>query len=181
MHFSAAMQAPTHILAGVVLGKTFQWQQHRGLAFVLMAVSGLLSHSLLDRIAIMTYHPPDADFSSAFWVGFHLAVLLATVTLVYLFGSTYTWGILFAVLPDADWIFIHGQKLAGVHIPFYDKPLLHTAVHYIIDNLPLLDHLSMLPDWRLLPLAATGEIVLCLLFWLVYRKMESYRRNIHFR
>ena len=72
------MQEPTHILAGVLIQKGFAWKRHPRLALALTAIGAFLSHGLLDKLANLTYHRADPDFHSPIWVGYHVAVLLAT-------------------------------------------------------------------------------------------------------
>jgi hypothetical protein len=77
------MQTPTHILAGVLIQKAFDWKQHRRLALGLTAVCAFLSHGVLDKLANLTYHRAHPDFHSQIWVGYHVAVVLVSVLFLY--------------------------------------------------------------------------------------------------
>lgn len=170
------MQAPTHLLTGVLINKLFQWKRYRAVAFVLMAVCCFLSHGLLDALDRFTYHPADAAITDPFWVGYHLLVALVSIVFLYLWWSEFKWGIIFALLPDFDWIIVHGQRLAGVEVPFYNTPHMHNALQLLFSFIPF----DQLQDWRLQPVAALIEVALVGLLLLVIRGIFNQRRNIHF-
>lgn len=171
------MQAPTHILAGVIIKKLFDWSEYKAVAYTLIAVLAFLSHGLLDNIAKMTYHRPDADFSDPIWVAYHIAVLLTSIVLLYMYWSEYKLGIIFAILPDFDWIMIHSQHALGIDIPFYNTPHLHNALHFIFDSIPVWQYL---PDLRYQPWAAIFEVILIAVLIFIIRALDNRRRNIHF-
>ncbi len=154
------MQEPTHILAGVIIQKCFDWRRRRAVAFSLIAVLAFLSHGLLDKIANVTYHPPQADFHDPFWVGYHLTVLLATILFLYIWWRQFKWGIIFAMLPDVDWVFIHGQKIFHINIPWYQRPHLHNLLHWIYEKIPPLSFLDHLPNHRHNTRACLWELLL---------------------
>lgn len=106
------MQEPTHILAGVIIQRSVQLTcGRRAGALVLTAVAAFLSHGLLDRLANFTYHPPQADFHDPFWVVFHSCVLVTSILFLYIWWRRFKIGVTFAMLPDLDWVIIHGQKI----------------------------------------------------------------------
>lgn len=171
------MQAPTHILTGAIITEAFKPMKNRKLAFVLVAVFAFLSHGLLDKFAKMTYHRPDADFNDPVWVGYHLGVLIATILFIKWWWRDYKWGIIFAMLPDLDWVFIHGQKLIGVDIWWYKTAHIHSVVHAVFDNLWPFYYLHNLPDYRYEPITAVGEIILLVvLYYFGLRYLQ--RRNV---
>ncbi len=174
------MQAPTHILTGVLLQKLFDTNRHQTLAQIITAFTCYFSHGILDKLAIATYHPPVADFSDVFWVLYHITVLLVSLLLLYVYGSEYKWAITLALLPDLDWLIVHSQHLLNFEIPFYSEPLLHTALHYIIDNTPVLNLLNNLPDYRQMYVACFFEVILGLAMVLLIKMLSQRRRNIHF-
>lgn len=174
------MQAPTHILAGVIIKKLFDWKQHRALAFVIVAVTSIFFHGIFDKLAKMTYHRPDADFNDPFWVGYHICVLLTTIVFLYLYWSEFKWGIIFSLLPDVDWIFIHVQEIFSIEIPFYEIPHLHNALNYFLDNVFSFSHLQQLPDFRYFYWAVIPEITFIGILLLFIRFLMNRRRNVHF-
>jgi hypothetical protein len=158
------MQAPTHILAGVLIQKAFESKKYPKAGLALTAVCAFLSHGILDKLADLTYHRAQPDFQSAIWVGYHLALIGVTVLFLYWWWKPYKWGIIFACLPDLDWVFIHGQKLLHVHLSFYSEPHLHHLLRWILRQAPgfqLLDHLPNFRNnpWAILPEAAVVFVV----------------------
>jgi hypothetical protein len=158
------MQAPTHILAGVLIQKAFNWKEHRRLALGLTAVCAFLSHGLLDKLANLTYHPANPDFHSLIWVSYHAALVLVTILFLYWWWKPFKWGIIFASLPDLDWVFIHAQEIFHFSIPFYRHPHLHNLLGRIFNHLPPFAWLSRLPSyrhdaWAILPEVALVTLV----------------------
>ena len=155
------MQEPTHILAGVIIQKCFDGAKHRKLALGLTAAAGFLSHGLLDQLARVTYHPAKPDFQSPVWVGFHTVVLAATILFLVVWWKKFKWGILFAAVPDVDWIFIHGQEIFHFQIPFYRTPHLHNLLGFIYDKIPpfsfVTHYIKLLPYNRHNPWAGLWE------------------------
>jgi hypothetical protein len=166
------MQAPTHILAGVAIQKAFEGKKPRALALAAMAVLAFLSHGVLDKLARVTYHRPDADFHNPIWVGFHVLVVIVTIIFLVLWWKPYKWGIIFASLPDVDWVFIHGQELLHIKIPFYRQPHLHHLLGLLVDHVPPFTYMDKLPNYRLQPWACVWEILLMAIFILLIRWMN---------
>jgi hypothetical protein len=174
------MQEPTHILAGIVIQKSFDKVKHRKLALGLTATVAFLSHGFLDKLANLTYHPAAPDFHSVFWVSFHTLVAAATVFFLYLWWKKFKWGIFFAALPDVDWIFIHGQQIFHFQIPFYRQPHLHHLLNFIYEKIPpfsFVGHwLDKLPSFRHDPWACLVEVLLGALLWLTFKLMKMIER-----
>lgn len=154
------MQAPTHILAGVLIQKACSCQRHHRLALGLTASLAFLSHGFLDRLANLTYHRAYPDFHSPIWVGYHAALLMVTILFLCWWWKPFKWGIVFACLPDLDWIFIHGQELLRFNLAFYRKPILHSLLGCVFDHLPGFAWLGHLPNYRSNPWAIIPEAVL---------------------
>ena len=85
------MQAPTHILAGKIIQQLTDRRDYRFLVVALTFFLGLLFHAIFDKLARMTYHPPNADFTDYFWVFYHLLLLLTTIVFLYLYGAEAKW------------------------------------------------------------------------------------------
>lgn len=152
------MQAPTHVLTGVLIERIFNGVRFYWLRVALIAVTGLFLHSIFDRIARLTFHPPDADLRDAFWVGYHLLVLIGFIVSLYYFWKPYKLGIIFSILPDFDWVIIHGKSLLGIESEYYNTPLIHHSIHSIVDRIPPFSWLQHLPDLTHLHWAALVEI-----------------------
>ncbi len=174
------MQEPTHILAGVIIQKSFGGIKPRTVALGLTAMVAFLSHGFLDELARVTYHPPNPNFRSPFWVGYHAAVGVAAMVFLFLWWKKYKWGIVFAALPDIDWIFIHGQEIFHFQIPFYRQPHLHNLLHFIYHRIPpfswLTSFLNRLPNDRHNPWACLWEVLLVALLLLILRLMTMAKR-----
>lgn len=167
------MQAPTHVIAGALVGKAFQKIKPKPLRVALTAVTALFLHSVFDRIARLTYHPPNADFNDPFWVTYHGIVLAAFIAAIYFFWEDYKTGIIFSILPDLDWVIIHGSNILGAPLPYYDRPLIHTAIHYVTDHVPPFSLLQYLPDHTGSGAGIALEIVLNALMLLIIRRASK--------
>jgi hypothetical protein len=154
------MQAPTHILTGVIIQRAFARKHPRALWLGVTAVLAFLSHGILDKLARVTYHPPNADFHSAVWVVYHSCLVLITIFFLYLWWKPYKWGIIFACLPDVDWVFIHGQEILHIQLPFYRTPHLHHLLGLIFDRTPPFTLIDKLPNYRHQPWAGLWELML---------------------
>ena len=120
------MQAPTHILTGVLLLEIFRvifpnspiWVQ----ILVVLPLS-FASHFFVDASSIITYHPPKPDWKDWFWVSYHLLVYIGTAVVLFFFFVEYWWTILAANLPDlVDWIILRAIfKKDAIFHPYADK------------------------------------------------------------
>lgn len=154
------MQEPTHILAGVIIQGACFRKWSRKVMFVPMAALAFLSHGILDKLANVTYHPGRADFHSVVWDSYHLGVLVFTILFLCLWWRSFKWGILFAMLPDLDWVFIHGQEIFHIHIPWYRTPHMHHFLGWLLAKIPGVSWLDHLPNNREHPWAAVFELCL---------------------
>lgn len=179
------MQEPTHILTGVIIQKSFDGMKNRKLAFGLTAVLAFLSHGFLDKLANLTYHPAKPEFKNPIWVAYHLFVVVATIVFLVLWWKKFKCGIIFAALPDADWVFIHGReffnRIFGTHSDFYPHPYLHMAVGYVWEKVPpfsfVTPGLDRLPNFRHNPLACFFEFLLVAVLLLVLKLISMGRRS----
>lgn len=174
------MQEPTHILTGAIIQNTFSGVKPRGLGLGLTATLAFLSHGILDELARVTYHPADPDFHSPFWVGYHAAVAVTTILFIFLWWKKCKWGIVFAALPDLDWLFIHGQKIFHISIPFYRRPHLHDLLHVIYHHVPpfswVTAWLTRLPNNRHNPWGCLWELLIVAVLLLTLRLMAMAAR-----
>ena len=178
------MQEPTHILTGVIIQKSFEGSRHPKLALGLTAVITFLSHGFLDKLSNLTYHPAQPDFHSPVWVSYHSFLLVATVAFLYLWWKKFKWGIIFACLPDVDWVFIHGRELFNAlfhtHSHFYPHPFIHSLDGYIWEHIPpfsfITPWLDGLPNLRHNPLACVFEFLLVAFLLLVLKLITMGKR-----
>lgn len=94
-----------------------------------------------------------------------------------MYWGEYKLGIIFAMLPDFDWIMIHGQHALHIDTPFYNTPHLHNALNFLYGLIPGWENLI---DLRYQPWAAIFEILLIAFLILIIRALDSRRRNVHF-
>lgn len=140
------MQAPTHVLVGVLIQKSYNQVKPHWLRVVLIAITGFFLHSVFDHIAKLTYHPSAPDFKSVFWVSYHLIVLTGFIVSLYYFWKPYKLGIFFSILPDVDWVIIHGREALDITSGFYDEPWIHKTIYWFVDHIPPFSCLQLLPD-----------------------------------
>lgn len=153
------MQAMTHIAMGALGARLYQkllvkerspWLRYSVLAVLFVLL--VFSHVILDDLAMATYHPADALLNNPFWLLFHGFVAIASVYLLFRFRFMWLF-IVAALLPDVDWIarFFDLWPEGSAHAGFRSVPgVLHFS-EWIR---------SLLPDWRLVPMAAFLEIIL---------------------
>ena len=107
------MQLPTHVTFGVVIQilVAMAITEPGILFYVTVFLLALLSHFILDSLAIMTYHPPQRQ-PTRFWLYWHMIVYISGI--FFIFGALginflFIVGILGANLPDLwDWILLRG-------------------------------------------------------------------------
>ncbi|MHA1222846.1 MAG: hypothetical protein ACTSYD_15055 [Candidatus Heimdallarchaeaceae archaeon] len=120
------MQAPTHILTGILLLEIFRsifptaplWVQ-----IVVVFPICVVSHFIIDALAIFTYHPPKADWKDWFWVSYHFVIYVGAVVILVFFLVDYWWVIIAANLLDLiDWLILRPIfKKKPVCHPIADK------------------------------------------------------------
>lgn len=174
------MQAPTHILAGMIIRRAFGWKHFRFFSVLFTILAALLFHGIFDKIGRSAYDPLHADFTDPFWLVFHIFSWLLSLVMLYMFWGEYKLGIIFSLLPDLDWIILGTANAFGKEIIFYKEPWLHNCINYFIDNVIPFSYLNLLPDNRTNPFACIWEILLFALLVLIFRLQLSRRRNIHF-
>ncbi|MBS1623805.1 MAG: hypothetical protein JST83_07290 [Bacteroidetes bacterium] len=174
------MQAPTHIMAGVVLGRIFQWRHYRAVSVSLTIILALFLHGIFDKLGMVTYHPVATDFTDPFWLGYQVVMALTALVLIYMFWADYKLAIVFSLLPDIDWIVLHTANAFNKEVIFYKTPLMHDALNYVLDNIIPFSYLNTLPDLRTAPWACVLEFAIFGVLVLLYRALLSRRRNIHF-
>lgn len=173
------MQAPTHILAGVIINRIFKWRNYKPVGLLLTFICCLSVHGIFDKLALSVYQP-EANFNDPVWLLYHIFMWLASIVLLYIFWRDYKWGIIFSLLPDIDWVILGVQHLFNFNIPFYNVPWFHFTLNYLL-NFPPFTYLDKLPDNRNNPWAFVWEFALIALLVFIYRAMVRYRKNIHFR
>ncbi|MBD3351483.1 MAG: hypothetical protein GF364_08345 [Candidatus Lokiarchaeota archaeon] len=120
------MQAPTHFLMGILIYKIFEnlitplnicWN------ILLVYPLIILSHFLIDAIAKITYHVPDARPQDKFWLGYHIFILGLTLFFIFWFWNPFILAMFFSVLVDIiDWGILRAiRKREPIIHPIIDK------------------------------------------------------------
>ncbi|MHA1646827.1 MAG: hypothetical protein ACTSVU_08535 [Promethearchaeota archaeon] len=121
------MQAPTHFLTGIIIAKLVDlcFPELNQIYFVIIvAILAVGSHFLIDALAKMTYHPPEADWHDKFWVIYHVGfVYLPSLICIIIFFIPYWWVMIFSTLPDIiDWYTARAIFHKGPYVhPIIDK------------------------------------------------------------
>lgn len=174
------MQAPTHILAGIIIRRAFGWRYYRFFAVLFTILAALFFQGVFDKLGKAVYGPETIDFNDPFWLIYHIAMWLLSIVMLYVYWGEYKLGIVFSLLPDVDWIVLGIQNAIGKELIFYKQPLIHNALNYILDITVPFNYLNLLPDQRNNALACLWEVLLFALLMLIFRLQLSRRRNIHF-
>ncbi|MHA1856875.1 MAG: hypothetical protein ACTSYY_12590, partial [Promethearchaeota archaeon] len=97
------MQMPTHFLIGILIAKLFSLLPPTfpvAAQIIIIALLAVISHYLLDCIAISTYHPYEAHWDDKFFKGFHLIYAFGIAIFLFIwFFIPYWWVMLFSILP----------------------------------------------------------------------------------
>lgn len=105
------MQLPTHVIFGVSIqiAISILYPKQDLFFFIMVFLVALLSHFILDSLAIMTYHPPTRQ-PTKFWLYWHIFVYLAGIFFIIVAlvsNPLFIVGIIGANLPDLwDWILL---------------------------------------------------------------------------
>lgn len=143
------MQAPTHILTGVLMEKAVRRYVHSRFDPLLIVSGGIVSHMLLDKLARLTYHPPRAMPRDPFWLSYHLLILGATLVALKLYWSDYKLGILASIVPDIDWIIFRPLTTLFPQLDVLQGPVTHETVNRLLSAALPLHIFEGLPDWTL--------------------------------
>lgn len=100
------MQAPTHLITGVLIEQTLRRVQPVPLRAALTLAAGVGSHMLLDQFSRFTYHPPRARPDDPIWLSYHVTLLGLVGYLLGRYADRYPLGMFAAFLPDLDWVAI---------------------------------------------------------------------------
>ncbi len=105
------LQLPTHVTFGILIQLLLYQIYHKNdIPFLIIVfLLALLSHFILDSLAIMTYHPPERQHTN-FWLYWHIFVYVTGIIFILislLINPLFIVGIIGANLPDLwDWVFL---------------------------------------------------------------------------
>ena len=164
------MQNATHLASGILIQKATAQIQDASLRRLLVALLGLFSHGVLDMLARVTYHPTAPRPDDPFWVTYHTSVYAASALVLVTNGRSFKSGMFWASAPDLDWVARLASRRLPANTPLWREPVLHNALHKLIDALPGLNLLNRLPDWRSKKQGALVEIALLVVLAMLIRK-----------
>ncbi len=129
----------------------------------------LLSHGVLDKFSIFTYHSELPLHEDLFWKIYHyLALPIAGILIVWktwIIWESWHEGLfilIFSILPDLDWIARSILSEKSFLSVWKKEPILHKITFLSWNWLP------ELPDWRLRRIGVVLELVQMLFLWSVY-------------
>lgn len=152
------MQAPTHLLTGMLIQKAFRRVRLPAVRYFIIALLAFLSHGILDGLARFTYHPPE-PIANGFWVSYHLIMFSITIYVLLKYWKKYKFGLVFSILPDFDWVILYSSKLLSTQIPLWIELIFHKISFGFLGSLPQLSFLNSFPNWTLDGKAAILELV----------------------
>jgi len=171
------MQAPTHLVTGILIQKAVREIGHHPLQYFLVASLAIMSHGILDKLARFTYHPPDPLTNDWFWISYHLFITFLTIFIIVKYWRKYKLGIFFSVLPDFDWVVIHSSNLLSFSVPFWKDEILHKFFFSFLDFLPFFSLLNTLPDLSLKRIGVLPEIGLFTILLFVSYTRDKKQNN----
>jgi len=152
------MQAPTHLLTGMLIQKSANRVRLRVARIFIVALFAFFSHGILDGLARFTYHPPEF-IANEFWISYHLIISVLTIYIFLKYWKKYKLGLVFSILPDFDWLILYSSEFLSVKIPLWSELILHKVCFGFLGLLPQLGFLGSLPNLTLDEKAAVVEIV----------------------
>lgn len=128
----------------------------------------VLSHVVLDDLALSTYHPSEALTDDVFWLVLHAFVAMLSIYLFFHFRFSALF-IAAALLPDIDWLarMVNLWPEGSAHAFFRELPLVSMHSEWLRAHLP---------DWRLVPFAAGIELFLLSAFLLLAKVLDRKKR-----
>ncbi len=146
------MQMSTHFLIGILVAKLFRLLTPTlpiATQIIFIAILAVISHYLLDCIAISTYHPYKAHWDDTFFKIFHIVYAYGLSIFIFIwFFKDFWWVMLFSILPDIiDWYIMRAILHKG--------PVVHPSIDKVRDTL-----FSWLPDLKEKKWAVVNEFII---------------------
>ncbi len=170
------MQGLTHILMGIFIFTYLKGRIKKPYDIILIIVLSFFSHSILDAVAIATYHPPNALLDDPFWWTFHiLDYSILAIFVIYYFKKCW-YAMAAADLPDLwDWFMVRPIADWILKDPSLAERL---YIHQYIFIIPSVCF-AWLPDLRMEPIGIIPEIIVDLiLFLLIFYKERKQKEEV---
>jgi hypothetical protein len=128
------MQAPTHLVMGILIQKVLRKIRPLNLQYFLIAFLAIMSHGVLDKIAKFTYHPSSPLFGDWFWVLYHLILTFLTILIFIRCWKKYKIGLFFPSFLTLIGLFftfpIYFHFLSGIN-QFFMNYFLDSLIYYL--------------------------------------------------
>jgi hypothetical protein len=168
------MEAGTHAVVGVLI----QILCFRFLIFpfniIFTIIFAFFSHFLVDALADITYHTPEALTEDKFWVFWHIIILIFSIFTLIWFFIPYWIGEISAISIDIwDWLILRGiqkrRKLKDPDFSWKKNYFIHKSIDKFRKKL-----FFWLPNWRYKKAAVLTEIIIISILWIsIYSLINS--------
>ncbi len=156
------MEDITHFLTGVLIQILFFMYFKFPFNILLTMVFAFLSHFLIDALAKITYHTPEALKGDKFWIIWHIIIYSGSLIILIIFFIPYWLGMLFAKIVDIwDWIILrpiqNKKKKKNPESKWMEKYFFHPIIDKIRKRT-----LFWLPNWNFKRKGIIPEIIIIL-------------------
>lgn len=149
----------THLLAGILIQilcfKFFIFP----INFLFTILFTFLSHFILDAFVNITYHTPDPQKESKFWLSWRVFDYTGTAIIAILFFFPYVLGMVFANMMDiVDWVIlrpIYRKKVGNEEFDWNKNFVFHELIKKFREKL-----LFWLPNWRYKKYGIIPELII---------------------
>jgi hypothetical protein len=164
------MEAITHILMGVLIQIVCFEYLPFPFNIIITIILAFFSHFLIDALAKITYHTPDARWNNIFWVGWHIFIFGISILATVWFFIPYWLGLLSANFVDIwDWLILRNiQKVKQRSENNHSEDVWGEKyfIHSVIDKLRA-KVFFWLPNWNYKKRGIIPELFLITVFWML--------------
>jgi hypothetical protein len=170
------MEAVTHILTGVLIQILCFEYLPFPYNIILTIIIAFFSHFMIDALAKITYHTPEARLNDKFWVLWHIFIIALSVLVAIWFFIPYWLGLLSANLVDIwDWLIL--RNIQNFKSKSEDaKPEEKWGEKFFIH--PLIDKFRAklffwLPNWNYKKRGVIPELILISALWTIIYSLNN--------
>jgi len=167
------MEDITHFLTGVLIQISIFMYFKFPFNILFTMVFAFLSHFLIDALAKITYHTPEALKGDKFWIIWHIIIYSGSLIILIIFFIPYWLGMLFAKIVDIwDWFILrpiqNRKKKKNPESKWMEKYFFHPTIDKIRKKT-----LFWLPNWNYERKGIIPEIIiifflLVIIMFLIY-------------
>ncbi len=167
------MQAPTHLATGIFIDKVVPDIQPRIVRSMVIAFLSLGSHSCLDAVSGLTYHPPESSPDDPFWLAYHTGLIVLALSIVRRNQQKHKLAMACSVLPDLEWFLVKIPDGFRIRVPFWRRPILHELLSKALYSISPVRQLNRLPNLKQNRAAAVSELVVLILLTCLIRSVHG--------